>query len=313
MRTLILIAICLCFATLQLPGQTASKGEHDSLAAPPALLMVRAEEDYSYLRDQENRTVRSGFFDPIKFIPLSRNRKVYLSFGGQIRPRFELFKNRFWASNADQRFYSQRLALHANVVLGKHVRVFGELYHGLTSHEQEFAGYDLVDVFQAFAEYKFSIRKSHKISVRVGRQEMGLGATRLLGIREGPNIRRSYDLVRGIARHKSTTLQAFYGREVLPMAGAFDNRFTFFDPDGPNPRLWGLYSQFKIRRLNGMNEVYYLGFQVANSTYTDLSGEENRHTFGLRRFGRIGKHWTYNTEGSVMLTLLARNDSDSNA
>lgn len=274
----------------------AQEEREASKKVPPPLKLTRAEESYLYLKEKESNPFESSIFDGIKFIPLSPNGNINLSLGGQYRTRYEHYSNRFWNREGDQNFYSQRIAFHTNLELGKYIRFFGELYHGYTSHEKEFAEYDEADIFQAFVEFKSSIGEEGKINFRFGRQEMGLGATRLIGIREGPNIRRSYDMGRIIYSKGKSKIQAFYGKEIRPLFGAFDNEFSFFDSSSPNPKLWGAYSQFPINGLNGFNEFYYLGFQVDNSAFNDVSGEETRHTIGLRRFGKIGKHWRYNSE-----------------
>ena len=51
-----------------------------------------------------------------------------------------------------------------------------------------------------FAEYKTSLSETSKLSFRLGRQEMGFGVSRLVGIREGPNVRRSFDAARIILK-----------------------------------------------------------------------------------------------------------------
>jgi hypothetical protein len=263
---------------------------------PPPFSIFRADENYEYLKDKLTNPYKSDLFDPIKFIPLTKDKAVYLSFGGQFRPRFEYFSNRWWEPGNDENFYSQRITLHSNVVLGKHVRIFGELYHGYTSHEKEIAEYDVVDFHQAFLEFSWPLKGDREISTRLGRQEMTFGAARLIGLREGPNIRRSIDAARIIYNQGQTNIQLFYGKEVFPSFEAFDNKFTFFDGDLPNPQLWGINSRFKINGVTGMNEIYYFGFQSDNATYNDISGEEVRHSIGLRRFGKLGKRWFYNSE-----------------
>lgn len=262
----------------------------------PAFKMTRAAEDYSYLKNNENNLYEKDAFDAIKYIPFTKSGDTYLTLGGQIRPRFEHYSNRFWLEEGDQNFYSQRLALHSNLVFGKYVRLFGEAYHGYVSHEKEFVEYDIFNIFQAFGEIKIPFEEKQQLSIRLGRQEMGLGATRLIGIREGPNIRRSYDMARVIFTKEQTKIQAFYGKEVRPLFEAFDNTFSLFDETATNPLLFGVYTQFPIKGLNGVNELYYLGFQAANSNFNDVNGDETRHSIGLRRFGQIGKHWQYNSE-----------------
>ena len=274
----------------------AQESENDLKKEQPAFKLTRAEEQYAYLKDKESNPFEEDFSDALKFIPLSQSRNSYLSIGGQFRPRFEHYSNRFWLADEDQNFYSQRLALHSNLVLGKYFRLFGEVYHGYTSHEEEFAEYDKLDLFQAFAEFKIPLQEKQVLSFRFGRQEMGLGATRLVGIREGLNIRRSYDMGRLVFVKEKTKIQAFYGKEVRPLFEAFDNEFSLFDDAATNPKLWGVYTQFPIKGLKGMNEIYYLGFQADNTFFNDVNGDETRHTIGLRRFGRLGRRWKYNSE-----------------
>ena len=157
----------------------------------PAFRLLRADENYSILKKKEDLDQKS-FIERIKFIPLSKNKDAYLTLGGQVRPRFEYFSNRMW-EDEDVSFYSQRINLHANVQLSENIRVFSELYHGYTSHEREILNYDQLNVHQGFIEAKLPLKSNSSLAIRFGRQEMGFGATRLVGLRNGPNIRRSFD------------------------------------------------------------------------------------------------------------------------
>lgn len=260
---------------------------------PPDFKLFRAEENYSYLKDKEINPYETDYLDVIKFIPLGNKNNA--SLGGEIRPRIEYFNNRNWMEE-DEIFYSQRLSLHANVFLTKYVQIFGELYHGFVSREKEFTQSDQLDVHQGFIALKIPINDKQNLDIRFGRQEMALGSARLLGLREGPNIRRTYDMGRVIYYQKSIKIEVFYVKEVKAEFGVFDNEFNLFNSSSMNPELWGLYSQFEIRNDIGKNELYYLGFRSATSFYNDATGEDKRHTIGLRRFGKIGKSWRYNTE-----------------
>jgi len=263
---------------------------------PPDFKLFRAEENYSYLTDKEINPYESDYFDFIKFIPLDNGRNASLSLGGEIRPRIEYFNNRNWTEK-DEIFYSQRLSLYANVFLTKYVQIFGELYHGFVRREEkEFTQSDQLDVHQGFIALKIPVNNQQNLDIRFGRQEMALGSARLLGLREGPNIRRTYDMGRVIYYQNSIKIELFYGKEVIPEFGVFDNEFNLFNSSSMNPELWGLYSQFEIKNDIGKNELYYLGFYSQTSLYNDAAGEDKRHTIGLRRFGNIGKSWRYNTE-----------------
>jgi len=145
------------------------------------------------------------------------------------------------------------------------LRFFGEIYHGYSSHEKEFAEFDKLDLHQGFVEIKFDVGKNKNISLRFGRQELSFGASRLVEIRDGPNIRRSFDAGRIIYSKQDTSVQAFYGKEVRLGFRTFDNNFSLFNRGAPNPILWGLYSQFKIKGDVGKTELYYFGFQSKSS------------------------------------------------
>jgi len=262
---------------------------------PPDYELFRAEENYSYLKDKEIYAYKTDYLDVIKFIPLNKKKNVSLTLGGEIRPRLEYFNNRNWTEE-DIFFYSQRLSFYANFNLTKYVQIFGELYHGLVSREEEFAQSDQLDVHQGFIALKIPIHDKQNLDIRFGRQEMALGSARFIGLREGLNIRRTYDMGRVIYYQKSSKIEVFYGKEVKPEFGVFDNEFNLFNSSSMNPELWGLYYQFKIKKDIGKNELYYLGFRSPTSYYNDASGEDKRHTVGLRRFGKLGKTWIFNTE-----------------
>src|SRR4051794_4755555 len=69
--------------------------------------LERWEEDYSGLK---NQTTPHDFFDPIKYIPLNRAGDSYLSFGGQMRYRYDYFNNPTFGPgvNDEDGFHLQR-------------------------------------------------------------------------------------------------------------------------------------------------------------------------------------------------------------
>ena len=73
------------------------------------------------------------------------------------------------------------------------------------------------------------MQNSNQLSLQFGRQEKAFGAGRLVGLREGPNIRRTFDEVRATYSANKNTYQAFYGREVRPEFYVFHNDFVLFD------------------------------------------------------------------------------------
>jgi len=135
---------------------------------------------------------------------------------------------------------------------------------------------------------------------------MGLGTSRLVGIREGPNMRRTFDMARLILQVNKASLNLVYGKEVSINFGAFDNRAFLFDADLVAPSLWGIYYQRPLFQGIGKLDLYYLGFYAKVSNFNDVIGEETRHSIGARSFGEVG-NLTYNTEVIVQLGDLAGN------
>lgn len=263
---------------------------------PPPLLMFRAEEQYSYLKVAEDSPYESAFGDKLRYVSITGNKKVYFTFGGQYRARVESFTNKNWTDESEN-FYSQRLAVHSNLQLGSRLRLFGELYHGLTSIGDQIPEDDLVDLHQGFLEVTPWKTEKNSLIIRAGRQELNLGASRLVGFREGPNIRRSFDLAKISVNLNQNLIQLLYGKEVNQVAEAFDNTSNIFEnkEEAINPTLWGVYTQYPELLKNGTIEAYYLGFHSPFATYNDESGEEFRHSIGLRSKGNVGS-FGYNTE-----------------
>jgi len=265
----------------------------DSLLEQPDFKLFRAEENYDYLK--EKNPYQEDYLDGIKLIALNTSKNINLRFGGEVRLRMEDFTHRNWEAE-DETFYSHRIAFHGNLNITKYVRVFGEMYHGLVSlKEKEFAQSDQLDWHQGFVELKIPIEKKW-LGIRFGRQEMSFGAARLVGLREGPNIRRSFDLGRVIFNTSGSITEVFYGKEVIPRFELFDNEFSLFNKNVKNPKLWGIYSQFAVKNDFGKTEVYYLRFESQQSFFNDATGKDERNTIGIRRFGKWGRNLKYNTE-----------------
>lgn len=252
----------------------------------------RAEEDYSYLKD----SIHLSGWDAIKLIPLSKQRSSYLSIGGSFRPRYEINTNQLWIPGNSLNYYSQRVAFHADLHLGNNFRVFGELQSGVVSEGDIFIQTDELAVHQGFVEYGST---NAKWSLRLGRQELQYGTGRLFDISIGPNVRKSFDLAKATWAEKNYKFDLFYGRSIEINFGAFDNVSDFISNVNLEKEIWGAYGEFKIfpNQENEINtELYYIGFNTLIATYNDVTGEEKRHTIGIRRFGKAWEGFTHNHE-----------------
>lgn len=257
----------------------------------PPIKALRAEENYSILLN--NDTLRNAsFLNKLKAIYLNKNNSIYLSLGGEFRPRWEHTDNKNWSSfpTADEDFYSQRIMFHTDLHLGKYVRIFSQLTHGFVSlDEPVYVQSDKLDLHQAFVEFIIPIKMT-KLKLRVGRQELLLGSGRLMAFRDGPNSRRSFDMARVMFDGKGYNSNLFFGREVKVPDGFFDNN------SANAPYTWGLGLTADTKKILGNTSVYYIGFDAKLIKYNDGINPETRHTIGMRRFGNLGKLFKYNTE-----------------
>jgi hypothetical protein len=146
---------------------------------------------------------------------------------------------------------------------------------------------DRLDLHQAWADFKLSEGER----VKVGRQEFIFGSGRLVGNREGPNVRLAFDALRFSHTQPGQRIDAFISRPVSTEPGVFD------DHPETGRSLWGLYTTFNADFLPGRGamDVYYLGSQSARTTFAQGRADDNRHSLGFRMFGR-SREFDYNYE-----------------
>ena len=143
----------------------------------PEYERLRYEEDWSVLRDP---TLRTDPFDPLKYIPLNESGDAYLSFGGEVRERYEYTHNPVWGDDPqdDHGVFLQRYVLFGDLHLGPHVRVFGELYSALENGREGPSNpidENQLDVQQAFLDLSApALIEDMSATVRLGRQEMSM-------------------------------------------------------------------------------------------------------------------------------------------
>ncbi|MBQ4821853.1 alginate export family protein [Aquimarina sp. MMG016] len=270
----------------------------------PAISILRAEESYIYLDSIEKNLF---FLQPLKLLTINRKNNIFLTLGGEYRARVEHYTNENY-TDRDLTYYSQRVNLHASLMLGTKFRLFGELYSGyVTGNENLFLESDEIDVHQGFLEWKPINSSGLKTTIRLGRQEIGYGASRIVGIREGPNMRRTFDMVRVIAQKNSSSMDLFYGKEVNISPFSFDNKSNIFKGNKSNPVFWGAYYRRPFLSGKGKLDFYYFGFYANSSRFNDVLGKETRHSIGVRSFGTKGR-LSYNTEIIIQWGKLDNSD-----
>src|SRR5262245_20792199 len=91
----------------------AARASAQATNTPPPYQIVRHDESYAYLRDPTHRT---DALDSLKYIPLSSSSPdVYLSLGGELRQRVEIFDNANWLPLPTDTFLLQKYMLSADL------------------------------------------------------------------------------------------------------------------------------------------------------------------------------------------------------
>jgi hypothetical protein len=216
---------------------------------------------------------------------------------GELRERFESANNPVFGLSPpmQQDYLLHRAILSWEAQSGDGWRTLVEVVSGFTSDwegSRAPAQDDPLDVLQASIEKSLSLF-NEQLSVRVGRQELKLGSSRLVSIRESTNVRRAFDGFRvSWAPGENRSVTAFLLRPVLPERGVFDDRSS------SGQQFWGLYATWPAPGREGAGfDFYYLGLDRADAVFAQGEARELRHTVGLRAFGeRAG--WDWNIEAA---------------
>jgi hypothetical protein len=266
-------------AALFLTRPTAH-AQSDNVATPAVpdrgYKLLREDENWTFLHD---RALRQDIWDPIKYIPLrSGADDWYLTIGGEVREVWEQIGNDNWGQQPYMNGYlNERYMPYFDIHYGRHFRTFVELKSGLNSFR--IGGPRPIDEkkldFQAgFLELGTS-KGANSIAFRVGRQEFEYGSGRLIDVREGPNVRLSFDGVMVKSKIDSWQIDGFAFRPDLDNFGFFDN--------APNHAIgfWGVYATRPSPSKRSL-EVYYLGLDRRQATFERGTAQEVRHSLGAR-------------------------------
>ena len=200
--------------------------------------LLPSDEDWSFLRDP---ALREDFWDPIKYIRLRNHRDDwYLSIGGETRQDWERIGNDNWGEQPFQNaFFLQRYMVHFDVHYGKHYRSFVQLKSGIETFRQ--GGPRPIDEKRLDFEAGFldicTGGERNWIAFRAGRQELNYGSGRLISVREGPNVRQSFDGFKIMSQAGPWHIDGFAVRPDFDHFGFFDN-----NPDNQTS-FWGMYAR----------------------------------------------------------------------
>ena len=250
--------------------------------------ILRQYDDLSALEDS---TFECGY---CKFKRFKTGESSTLSFGGSYRTQIEGFINQNFDNSVDQNDYwsLNRFMLHADYRLGDKLQVFGELNSSLIYGKEDLAPVDKdeLSVNQLFIRYRIT----EESSLSVGRENDRLGSGRLIDIREGPNVRLSFDKVEYTHQGEGLGLRVFAGVPVQIQEGVFDNDFLNFDE-----YIAGFYATKQLKKSHAI-DGYFIWKTEKTKTWEAGTADDQRGSFGIRHFGQW-KGFHFNNESVVQV------------
>jgi len=250
---------------------------------------------------------KTGFFDPIKYVPLTDDGFLWASFGGQVREQFEGWNNFGFVSSDDDTFLLTRLRLHGDLHIGHSVRVFVE---GISAHstDRDLAGgnrtldVNNADLLNAFVDVNLFPSEVTSLTFRVGRQELSFGRQRLVSPLDWANTRRTFEGASLIVRHRDWTVTGFYTQPVVVEKYSFDENANDVD-------FYGLYATTQLPSAKTGVDLYVLGLKKKPAGYNGTAGGERRTTVGNRVWGPIADTaFDYDTEGAYQFGDIGSGD-----
>lgn len=263
-------------------GWQANALAQSATAAPtrPAVMFNRWQEDWSVLADKR---VPPAPLDWLKYIPLApKDPNTYLSFGLNIRERFE-------SNNAvnfgvkhypAQNYLLSRIELHGDLHIANQLELFMQLQSDYAPGKTRLTQVDKnqLDVEQAFAVLSEPVADG-LLRLRLGRQQFAFDLQRFISVRDGPNIRQSYDAAWVDYETGPWRLIGFYSRPVQDKDEAL-----FDDYSSTKLTLSGLRVERQLSASTSL-AAYYTHYTRASAHFLTVSGNERRENFDVHISG----------------------------
>ncbi|WP_263263229.1 alginate export family protein [Pseudomonas sp. RIT-PI-S] len=284
------LAAALCLFGSAQPLLAAGSSLEQSRPSRPGA--PRWNEDYRFLDDPAKRT---DPFDNYRYLRLSDS--AWVQFGGELRYRADALDRPFFGLRGikDDSYLMQRLQAHADLhLLDDAVRAFVQVQNTRVFGKDLYSPSDAgrTELSQAFIDFNGALG-SHRLTTRVGRQEMGYGNQVLITYRDTPNVRQSFDGLRAtLALGPGSQVDAF---AVHPVA--VDATDSFDDGSDNAVKFYGLYATLPVAGpLNA--DLYGLGLETRERTLDGITGAEKRYSVGTRLFGQAaGFDWSTDLVG----------------
>lgn len=265
----------------------------------PAFHLMRADDPWPTNRTGNWFNLKTNGLPELLPLRWGDPDEIAFDLGGEGRWRWERFHSDLWGARPDDEdgAWLSRYMLHGDLRVTEKFRLFGQLQSSLVNDKQaplRPVDEDQLDVHQAFGEFASDWGANSAWRLRAGRQELHYGSGRLLTLREGPNVRLSFDAAVLRYARSGFSVDLLAGTPVESDRGTFDDDWLRTERS-----IWGAYATLQLSGANPQAgaalDIYYLGVRNENAAFFESVGLEQRHTIGARLFGRRGI-WDWNIE-----------------
>ena len=272
-------ALCL-IAALQ-AARADDQSSRTSTPQRPAIMFNRWQEEWSVLADP--RVPREPF-DEFKYIPLSdTDRYTYLSFGADTRDRFESNNaaNFGTGPNRSQNYVISRNEFDADLRIANQLQAFVQFQADYAPWKTMLTPVDVnrLDLEQAFVVLTEPVGGG-TLKLRAGRQQFAFDLQRFVSVRDGPNVRQSYDAGWADYENGPWRFITFYSLPVQV------RDVTIFDDySSVTKQTFGMArTEYKFSESLFI-AGYYANFTQANAQFANASGDERRDIFDVHLNG----------------------------
>jgi len=266
--------------TAQPPTPQQAQPSHPlaaTVAQRPAFMPNAANEDWSALVDPAKRT---DFWDWAKYIPFGGG-DGFITLSSEIRFRPEGFrlKGSDTIPHVRDNYFLQRYLFGADVRFSPRARFFTEFQSGIINGKigaTRPTDQNTFDLHQAFFEWRRRPGQDKRFNLRIGRQELTLGSSRLISASPGLNTKRSFDGARLVFGRGTWTVEGAAALLTANSKGVLD------DDPLEDVKFWGVAAARPSQRwVKGLVVLYYLGLNNKDAWFAQGRGRDLRHTFGL--------------------------------
>jgi len=249
----------------------------------PDIRFNRWQEDWSVLADP---AVPREPMDALKYIPLSASDpKTYLSFGLNVRERFESNNAPSFGvgGNRNLNYLLSRTELHADLRLGP-FQIFAQIQSDFAPWKAMLTPVDEnpLGLEQAFITLVEPLGPG-TLKVRLGRQQMAFDLQRFVSVRDGPNVRQSFDAAWADYEIGPWRFIGFYSQPVQTPISPY----VFDDYSSGAQTFSGVRVERKLSENFGL-AAYWAHFTQDNARYLSATGNELRDIVDMHFSGTFG-------------------------